>query len=151
MAIGKAGGYFADQDYFRALFVCAGDRPYFNNVSGMNDERFAVILPSLKRIHTVSLGLWTPEMTDQSIPLIAQLDSLEELHIDRTGITPAGVAGLRSLPKLRRIRAWEPDWTEQDLRAVEAQLPGVDVELVDNYMNRRFSPASNRAQDPARS
>ena len=46
-------------------------------------------------------------VTDEIVPLLAKLESLRELHVDKTSLTPEGIRRLgKLLPACRIINEW---------------------------------------------
>ena len=60
------------------------------------------------------------EITDLSVSLLLQLDSVEELRIERTGISAAGIARLTKMHGLKDIYISSNQITREQLAGLEA-------------------------------
>jgi hypothetical protein len=57
-----------------------------------------------ERRDTVVLQMANPDVTDETLRLLAGMDRLKELDLANTAITDAGLAALAALPALERLR-----------------------------------------------
>lgn len=127
--IGEYGGKFTGGSW-NDLFVYSSRLVYFDERSGMNDHRFEEVLPALKSIEPLNLGLLTDGVTDASIPRIGELDSVEVLDIRWSRITAEGVSRLGALKHLKSVWVDRQHWSGADAAVVERRLPGVTVEFM---------------------
>lgn len=70
------------------------------------------------------LGIAGSDATDEIIPLLATLPHLEELHVENSEITTAGLAGLKDSKSLKRLQV------DSSQKGVKELLPGVEI-LID--------------------
>jgi hypothetical protein len=91
-------------------------------------------LASLTQLRTLTLGqrlpgrdATPPSLCDAALATIAGLTSLEELSLQQAHLTVAALAGLKQLPKLKKLTASQIDLPAGDVDRLRAALPGVTI------------------------
>lgn len=94
--------------------------------SQVTDAGLATIskLTNLERLH-----LENTKVTDAGIAQLAGLKNLEYLNIYGTKVTDAGIAKLASVKTLKKLFVWQSAVTEKGAKALEAQVPGLSVNI----------------------
>ena len=101
-------------------------------------------LTALKNLTSLMLGQrlsYQPPTTlaDDTLPVLAELTSLEALNLGEARLSLAAMSQLKKLPKLKRLTLDGIDLSESDLAALKQQLPSVDVRWTapsDVYLKR---------------
>ena len=122
--LGRYGGY-----------TIVGDPPNVAFASELSDERFAEALPLLKKVRVQDLDLNSTDVSDASVPRIAELKTLKSLNVVGTRLTADALQQLRVLPRLKYLTVWSEQFNDADVARLEASLPGVDVERDDILMD----------------
>jgi hypothetical protein len=77
---------------------------------------------------------------------IGQMTNLENLGLDQTSVTMAGLAELKNLKKMRRLYLSDTDEFRRSRKMLEQEFPKACIELlgrslkVDSDLNRIFAP-----------
>jgi hypothetical protein len=62
-----------------------------------------------------------------ALPHLRQVSSLKVLNLMGTQVTPVGLRQLRGMPRLREVGVDASTFTAEDVRCLNADLPGVGV------------------------
>ncbi len=91
-------------------------------------------LASLTQLRTLTLGqrlpgrdATPPSLCDAALAAIAGIASLEELSLQQAHLTFAALAGLKQLPKLKKLTAAQVDLPAADVDRLRSALPGVTI------------------------
>jgi hypothetical protein len=76
-----------------------------------------------QRPDTVVLQMSNPDVTDDTLALVAGLAALRELDLSNSAVTDAGLARLAELPQLERLRLANTGITDSGLQAHLASHP----------------------------
>ena len=69
-----------------------------------------------------------PSLTDATIPVLARMQSLETLTLTEARLTPGALAGLKALPRLKKLSIAECDITAADVDQLRKDLPNVTID-----------------------
>ena len=99
-----------------------------NSPQEIDDADLAGVIDSIKTIGPSFLVLNGQKgITDASIPLLQQVRSIDTLWLAGTGVTAAGVRSLKGMPKLTEIGVGAPTFTEEDVAALQREMPKVEI------------------------
>lgn len=122
-----------------------------NATDKFGDKEVAILAPIAQYILWVDLG--RSKITDASAETLAKMTNLERLHLENTKITDAGLANLGSLQKLhylnlydtkitdagiaklatakglKKLFVWQTGVTKAGAKALEGQIPGLQVNV----------------------
>jgi hypothetical protein len=91
-------------------------------------------LAGLTQLRTLTLGqrlpgreATPPSLCDAALAAIAGITSLEELSLQQAHLTLEALAGLKQLPKLKKLTATQIDLPAADIDRLRAALPGVAI------------------------
>lgn len=68
-----------------------------------------------------------PSLTDDTMPILAELKTLESLQLDEARLSRDALAKLKALPKLKHLTLHVIDIPEADVEKLRGDLPGVEV------------------------
>lgn len=92
---------------------------------------FIAAMPNLRSLHMGQRLRWgggkAVSLSDKSLPKFAAMKSLETLSIGEAHFTVAGLAVLKSAPKLTKLDLYQTDLPEADVELVRKELPGITV------------------------
>ena len=69
-----------------------------------------------------------PSLTDETIPVLAGIKSLESLSLMEAHFTTGALAGLKALPHLKKLAFSECDLTQADVEQLRKDLPKVTID-----------------------
>lgn len=122
-----------------------------NAADKFGDKELALLLPIAQ--HIVWVDLARSQITDAAADTLAKMASLERLHLENTKVTDAGIAKLGALPALeylnlygtkttdggiaklstakglKKLFVWQTAVTQNGAKALEAQVPGLKVNV----------------------
>ncbi len=91
-------------------------------------------LASLTELRSLTLGqrlpgrdALPPSLCDASLSAIAGIATLEELSLQQAHLTYEALAGLKQLPKLKKLTAIQIELPAEDVERLRAALPGVTI------------------------
>ncbi|HEY1051561.1 MAG TPA: c-type cytochrome domain-containing protein, partial [Prosthecobacter sp.] len=122
-----------------------------NAADKFGDKELALLAPIAP--HIVWVDLARSHITDAAADTLAKMTNLERLHLENTKVTDAGIAKLGALPKLeylnlygtkttdggiaklstakglKKLFVWQTAVTQNGAKALEAQVPGLKVNV----------------------
>lgn len=122
-----------------------------NAADKFGDKELALLEPIAQ--HVVWVDLSRSQITDASAETIAKMINLERLHLENTKVSDNGIAKLATLPNLeylnlygtkttdggiaklagakglKKLFVWQTGVTQNGAKALEAQLPGLKVNV----------------------
>lgn len=122
-----------------------------NAADKFGDKELALVLPIAQ--HLVWVDLARSQITDAAADTLAKMANLERLHLENTKVTDAGIAKLGALPALeylnlygtkttdggiaklstakglKKLFVWQTAVTQNGAKALEAQVPGLKVNV----------------------
>lgn len=122
-----------------------------NAADKFGDKELALLTPIA--LHVVWVDLARSQITDAAAGTLAKMTSLERLHLENTKVTDAGIAKLAALQKLeylnlygtkvtdggiaklaaakglKKLFVWQTAVTQNGAKALEAQVPGLKVNV----------------------
>jgi hypothetical protein len=93
--------------------------------ASITEETLAAELPKMKNL--IKLDLSQTQVGDTALDAVAQLESLEWLNLYGTKVTDAGLMKLKGLGNLQKIYLWQTKATAEGAKALNAELPSVEV------------------------
>jgi len=100
------------------------------NVKWLNLANTAVTDEGLKQIAGLDLQKLHLEKTgigDAALMQLKEMKNLEYLNLYATSVTDKGMKHLNGLTKLKKVYVWQSKVTEAGMKALEEQIPGVEV------------------------
>jgi hypothetical protein len=97
----------------------------------VGDDQVIAAVPDLLRVQPIYLNLSTQPVSDRCIPAILQVKSLQTLDLSGTDVTSDGLQQLSGLPNLKLLYISVPNFHPEELQALAAALPGVNIQ--DNW------------------
>ena len=86
------------------------------------------VLPAVAALQGLTwLQTFGNAFTDDGVQVLAALTALEHLYLEEESLTAAAFTFARQLPRLRRLGLQDVQITEDELLALQAELPGVRV------------------------
>jgi hypothetical protein len=87
-----------------------------------------VVLPAVAALHLLtSLQTFGNNFTDDGVQVLAALTALEFLYLEEESLTADAFRFVRQLPRLRKLGLQDVQITDEELLALQTELPGVDV------------------------
>jgi hypothetical protein len=100
-----------------------------------------------QRPDTVVLQMANPDVTDETLTLVAALQLLRELDLSNSAVTDAGLAGLAGLPRLERLRLANTGITDLGFQAHLAGHPALrELDLRGTQVTKESIAAWRAAQ-----
>lgn len=122
-----------------------------NAADKFGDKELALLAPIAQ--HVVWVDLARSQVTDAGFDTLAKMTKLERLHLENTKVSDAGIAKLGALPNLeylnlygtkttdggiaklasakalKKLFVWQTGVTQNGAKALEAQVPGLKVNV----------------------
>ena len=104
-----------------------GDHHSASFIYDETDEDLKRAIPYLQKVKLTKLNLQDTKFTDESVPELLKLDTLETLSVQRTLFTVDGLFKLGAMPRLKVMYISGAQFSGEDIARVRAALPHVDV------------------------
>jgi hypothetical protein len=102
------------------------DRLNFHHAP-MDDDDFARAFRYIKNYGPKQLHLNNRQVTDLSVSLLIQLDSVEDLDLAYSPVSIGGLKRLRLMKNLKRLWVGAGQFTAVELAELRQAMPGVEV------------------------
>ncbi|MFI5381787.1 MAG: hypothetical protein ACHRHE_21020 [Tepidisphaerales bacterium] len=94
----------------------------------LGDQDVSRLMPTFRQFDQLKILDFTgTPITNASLREIATLNTLERVYLAATKITPDGLLELKKLPKLWYVTVPSERFTEDDVRSLQNQMPGVTI------------------------
>jgi hypothetical protein len=123
-------------------YTILGDPPNVAFASYVTDEKLAQALPLLKKVQVQDLSLNSTDISDASVPRIAELKTVTTLDVIGTRVTADALPRLRELPRLKYLSVWSETFDDAAIARLEQSLPGVKIRR-DNILSNNDRARAN--------
>jgi hypothetical protein len=110
----------------------------------LTDDELAEILPQMRQLPNLVLGLTHSGITDKGMSSLAQLTELRQVDLVGTAVTKEGLARLAGLEKLRTILLDVDQLSLQDAKELQAKMPAVELAVDVREIGLQPYPGSGR-------
>jgi Leucine-rich repeat (LRR) protein len=93
--------------------------------TSITEETIAAELPKMANLKKLDLS--QTQIGDAAMDSVAKLEGLEWLNLYGTQVTDAGIMTLKGLGNLKKIYLWQSKATPEGAKALQAELPGLEV------------------------
>jgi uncharacterized membrane protein len=118
-------GKLDDQTFLKLAPVSTALTSVKLGATSITEETIAAELPKMANLKKLDLS--QTQIGDAAMDSVAKLEGLEWLNLYGTQVTDAGIMTLKGLGNLKKIYLWQSKATPEGAKALQAELPGLEV------------------------